>query len=161
MISLLDSGANIIIDDDINQQSLIHKLVIHGGKLPRDRPSQLTASSYALSSSSSGNNSTLSEDISLICLILENIPQSLYATVSTRDSFGKRPLHYSSLCGFSEITNLLLEFLISRTEQLPPLQGFNDPSWFDNDGFTPLLYAASRGHAAVLNCFINAGISGM
>ncbi|CAB4400624.1 unnamed protein product [Rhizophagus irregularis] len=170
---LLNSGASIHEDEDINERSLIHKLVIHGGKLPKDKSSPTNSNVIGLEGSqmtyfatvfhmqkdfksiySKTNN--VSEDVSLISWILEHIPQIENSKVSFRDAFGRSPLHYAAINGFENCTKILLEFLI-RTEQFPLQQGFNDPSWFDNDGFTPLLYAVLCGHTTVVNCIIKAG----
>ncbi|CAI2163526.1 15600_t:CDS:10 [Funneliformis geosporum] len=167
---LLESGASIADDYDINERSMIHKLAINGGKLPLDNSSSLTSTSC--SPINNGNSSegqmiysvttfqmqnfqseVVCEDINLISWILEYIPQAEYSNVSSADAFGRRPLHYAAINGFEKITGLLLEFVI-RTGQFSLEQGFSDPSWFDNDGFTPLFYAIRRGHTKVVDCII-------
>ncbi|CAB4416918.1 unnamed protein product [Rhizophagus irregularis] len=170
---LLNSGASIHEDEDINERSLIHKLVIHGGKLPKDKSSPTNSNVIGLEGSQMTYFATVfhmqkdfksiyyktnnvSEDVSLISWILEHIPQIENSKVSFRDAFGRSPLHYAAINGFENCTKILLEFLI-RTEQFPLQQGFNDPSWFDNDGFTPLLYAVLCGHTTVVNCIIKVG----
>ncbi|CAG8559760.1 16394_t:CDS:10 [Funneliformis mosseae] len=160
--------SDIADDYDINERSLIHKLVINGGKLPSDNSSSLTSCSPINNGNSSGGQMIYSittfqvqncqsqvvcEDINLISWIFENIPQAEYSKVSSTDAFGRRPLHYAAINGFEKITGLLLGFVI-RTGQFSLQQGFSDPSWFDNDGFTPLFYAIIRGHTKVVNCII-------
>lgn len=169
---LLNSGASIHEDEDINERSLIHKLVIYGGKLPKDKSSPTNSNVFGLEASQMTYFATafhmrkdfksinykinkVSEDVSLISWILEHIPQTEYSKISFRDAFGRSPLHYAAINGFENCTKILLEFLI-RTGQFP-LQGFNDPSWFDNDGFTPLLYAVLCGHTTVVNYIIKVG----
>jgi glycerophosphodiester phosphodiesterase len=174
---LLNSGASIYEDEDINERSLIHKLVIHGGKLPEDNlttshisptnsnvigleGSQMTYFATAFQMGKDPKSiyykNNFNEDVSLISWILENIPQTEYSKVSFKDAFGRRPLHYAAINGFEKYTKILLEFLI-KTGQFPLQQGFNDLSWFDNDGFTPLLYAVLCGHTTVVNCIIKVG----
>jgi len=48
---LLNSGASIQEDEDINERSLIHKLVIHGGKLPKDKSSSMKSNIIGLEGS--------------------------------------------------------------------------------------------------------------
>ncbi|GBC00079.1 hypothetical protein RclHR1_03740003 [Rhizophagus clarus] len=178
---LLNSGASIHDDENINERSLIHKLVIYGGELPKDESSpsatphnssmnsnfislegsQITYFATAFQTQKDSKNIRFntnndSEDISLLSWILENIPQTEYSKVSFKDAFGRKPLHYAAVKGFEKSTKILLEFLI-RTGQYSLQQGFNDPSWFDNDGFTPLLYAVLCGHTSVVNCIIKVG----
>lgn len=170
---LLNSGASIQEDEDINERTLIHKLVIHGSKLPKDKSSptnsnviglegsQMTYFATAFQSRKDSKSiyyrtNNASEDVGLMSWILEHIPQTEYSKVSLRDAFGRKPLHYAAVNGFENYTKILLEFLV-RTEQFPLQQGFNDPSWFDNDGFTPLLYAVFCGHTTVVNCIIKVG----
>ncbi|RIA99322.1 Glycerophosphoryl diester phosphodiesterase family-domain-containing protein [Glomus cerebriforme] len=180
---LLKSGASIVDDDDINERSLIHKLMIHGGRLPKDKSSPLTTPSSSPTNSvigpeglqitqitystetfltqkdsknDDGRTNNICEDTSLISLILENVPETEYSKVLLKDVFGRRPLHYAAINGFEKSTKILLEFLI-KTDQFPSQQGFSDPSWFDNDGLTPLLCAVLRGHTTVVNCIIKVG----
>lgn len=165
---LLHSGASIIDNDDINGRSLIHHLVINNGKLPRDTsPGSPTTSNMMsteglqmtyfttafLTQKNSKSDDGKFEDTSLISWILESIPQTDHSKISFRDAFGRSPLHYAAIKGFEKLSQILLEFLI-KTGQFSLQQGFNDPTWFDNDGFTPLLYAVLRGHTTVVNCII-------
>lgn len=160
---LLESGASIVDDYDINGRSLIHQLVIHGGKLPRDNSnngvegSQITYS-ITFPMQNNQNDNRICEDISLISWILENIPQAEYSKVLSKDAFERRPLHYAAIGGFGKITKILLDFCIIRTEQFSE---FSDTFWFDNDGFTPLSYAITRGNAEVVNCILEVRNNGI
>ncbi|RHZ57154.1 hypothetical protein Glove_393g44 [Diversispora epigaea] len=129
--SLLKIAPNIIIMDDINGRTLIHKLSIFGGSLPPGK-----------TSFSNVEDSTI--------LVLENLDHSVTSKVSTPDVFGRHPLHYSAANGMARITTVLIDHLISNGQ----ISGFDDPLWCDSDGYTPLLYAVSRGHTKIVDSIL-------
>ncbi|CAG8500548.1 1090_t:CDS:10, partial [Acaulospora colombiana] len=163
---LLKSGAGIIDEEEINQRSLVHKLAMHGRCLPAEKGFQLNDltsdmrySHTSLSFTNKRENcvenvSDISvpdaDDPEIISIILEHLPPTECFQASMPDVFGRRPLHYSAMNGFLRITKILLEYLI-KTKQLDK---FEDPAWFDNDGYTPFFYAVSRGHTKVVECII-------
>ncbi|ORZ14419.1 Glycerophosphoryl diester phosphodiesterase family-domain-containing protein [Lobosporangium transversale] len=102
--------------------------------------------------------SVVRDDPTTITFILQQLSScaqqnSLCTLKSTADIFGRRPLHYAAMHGFPNIARALLQDLKGSGEFVD----FSDPYWFDTDGFTPLIYAVSRGQAEVLKVLIEEG----
>ncbi|OCF61664.1 cyclin-dependent protein kinase inhibitor [Kwoniella mangroviensis CBS 10435] len=57
------------------------------------------------------------------------------------DAYDRRPIHYASMHGHSEIVS----FLLSQSV---------DPSATDKDGYTPLMHAITQGHLEVVRIFV-------
>ncbi|CAG8636760.1 20592_t:CDS:10 [Dentiscutata erythropus] len=149
---LLESGANIHDEEDINERSLIHKLVIHGGILPKGNVTTPPISSSISSSVSSPI--LIPDDPRIIACILDHHPSDSQAL--SLDVYGKSPLHYAAIKGLVQITQTLLEFL-KRTGQFSLEAGFNDRVWFDGDGYSPLFYATLKNNVQLVDCIIRIG----
>ncbi|CAG8676126.1 23030_t:CDS:2 [Cetraspora pellucida] len=145
---LILSGVNILEEKDINKRSLIHKLVINGGILPRGNVTTSPATSPTL------NNSSSSDYPRIISCILEHLPEHTH--VFSLDIYGKNPLHYAASKGFVQITKTLLEYLM-RVEQFSLEMAFNDNVWFDDNGYTPLFYATLNNKVEIIDCIMETG----
>lgn len=159
-ISLIMSfGAGTLLAN-VNEQTVLHKLAIEGGTFAKTQDADNTPpSSHAHHPRpAEGMPVTPRDDPTLITFILKELSSyalqdSLCTLKSTADIFGRRPLHYAAMHGFPNIAKALINDLKASGEFVD----FSNPYWFDTDGFTPLIYAVSRGQAAVLQILIEEG----
>lgn len=153
---LISSGATLSSMDDINQRTLLHKLVISGGiltdlkSIPRiinsPSPTSPTLPCYP-----SVDNPVL---ISFLLERLEEIaPDHLKTVLFGRDIFGRKPIHYAAIQGSQEIARTLLQSMRKHCT----LDGCANANWLDHDGFSPFFYAVLKGHAGVLQVLIEEG----
>ena len=159
--------------DDINQRNCLHRLVIHIGRsksTPPDTVQQDAANGgkpktvvnhYATQfltpatspmpaprASSTNEARPLEADdtrVQLLAYLLDNLPPSQRPALSSRDSFGRMPLHYAAQFGFV----VVCETIISRMQlwgQYNVENGVDSPEWQDSEGFTPLHLSVIGGH---------------
>ncbi|KAK9764489.1 Glycerophosphocholine phosphodiesterase [Basidiobolus ranarum] len=177
---ILENGLfDIESTKDVNERSLIHKLVINGGVLkskeeipfpesPNRKPQQdyfslLKASSYIVRSPllpptapSSPKPIDSSDDPTLLSIIFEYLPKNIL--YKHPDIFGRHPLHYATLNGYPKITECLVNCLLD-TDLFVNGNGFRDDLWYDHEGFNPLFYAVINGHAEIVRMLIEGGHS--
>ncbi|OAQ36590.1 SPX-domain-containing protein [Linnemannia elongata AG-77] len=152
LIMSLGAGALMV---NVNEQTVLHKLSIDGGAFAHTHdsvsgPLGIVADHH--------HQPAPKDDPTLITFILQQLScntqvEALCNLNSTADIFGRRPLHYAAMHGYSNITRALLKDLKASGEFVD----FSSPYWFDTDGFTPLIYAVSRGHADVMKVLIEEG----
>ncbi|CAK7273462.1 Glycerophosphocholine phosphodiesterase [Sporothrix epigloea] len=159
--------------DHVSQRNCIHRLVIHIGRsksIPPDAVQQDQGSSakhkthlthYATqfltpatspmpipraSSTNEGRPLEASDTrVQLLTFLLDNLTPSQRPSLSTRDSFGRMPLHYAAQFGFV----VVCETIISRMQlwgQYNVEKGIDSPGWQDKEGFTPLHLSVIGGH---------------
>lgn len=138
---------------NVNEQTVLHKLSIDGGAFAQTQ--EPVSGAFG---STADHQPVPKDDPTLITFILQQLSsntqlESLCALNSTADIFGRRPLHYAAMHGYPNITRALLKDLKTSGEFID----FSNPYWFDTDGFTPLIYAVSRGHHAVMKVLIEEG----
>jgi len=145
---------------NVNEQTVLHKLAIEGGTFSKSSDSERRPSFGSLLTEKTPQIAvkTPMDDPTLISFILNQISSyaatdSLCALKSTADIFGRRPLHYAAMHGYTNITRALLTDLKSSGEFVD----FSSPYWLDTDGFSPLIYAVTRGQAGVLQILIEEG----
>ncbi|CAG8538168.1 891_t:CDS:2, partial [Paraglomus occultum] len=173
---LVEFGAPLMDADDINERSIIHKLVIHGGILHTGRasptiknaitPDQLLSLSrspvdnnfrnVANGDSGSFTSDADQDDPEIISIILEGLKGNQVLQSNTKDTSGRRPLHYAMANGYVKIIQVLLEHL-TKTEQFSLHHDHNDDTWFDNDGYTPFFYGILHGRTEAVKCMIDMG----
>lgn len=139
---------------NVNEQTVLHKLSIDGGAFAHTHDSV----SGPLGIVDHHHQPAPKDDPTLITFILQQLScntqvEALCNLNSTADIFGRRPLHYAAMHGYPNITRALLKDLKASGEFVD----FSSPYWFDTDGFTPLIYAVSRGHADVMKVLIEEG----
>lgn len=138
---------------NVNEQTVLHKLSIDGGVF-----AQTQESVSGPSGTIADRQPAPKDDPTLITFILQQLScntqmEAICNLNSTADIFGRRPLHYAAMHGYPNIAKALLRDLKTSGEFVD----FSSPYWFDTDGFTPLIYAVSRGHAAVVKVLIEEG----
>ncbi|KAF9912886.1 Glycerophosphocholine phosphodiesterase [Linnemannia zychae] len=152
-ISLIMSlGAGTLMVN-VNEQTVLHKLSIDGGAFANTQESEPGPFGITVE-----RQAVPKDDPTLITFILEQLScntklEALCNLNSTADIFGRRPLHYAAMHGYPNITRALLMDLKKSGEFVD----FSSPYWFDTDGFTPLIYAVSRGHSEVMRVLIEEG----
>ncbi|CAK7225794.1 Glycerophosphocholine phosphodiesterase [Sporothrix bragantina] len=170
---LLNHVQSLNEPDDINQRNCIHRLVIHIGRsksAPPDTVQQETANGgkpkthvnhYATqfltpatspmpvprASSTNEARPLAANDtrVQLLTFLLDNLTPSQRPSLSTRDSFGRVPLHYAAQFGFV----VVCETIIKRMQiwgQYDVDNGIDSPKWQDHEGFTPLHLSVIGGH---------------
>ncbi|KAF9925244.1 Glycerophosphocholine phosphodiesterase [Linnemannia zychae] len=138
---------------NVNEQTVLHKLAIEGGSFANTQESGNVSLDIV-----NEHQPVPKDDPTLITFILEQLAcntqlEALCNLNSTADIFGRRPIHYAAMHGYPNITMALLKDLKKSGEFVD----FSNPYWFDTDGFTPLIYAVSRGHANVVKVLIEEG----
>ncbi|KAF9907194.1 Glycerophosphocholine phosphodiesterase, partial [Lobosporangium transversale] len=141
---------------NVNEQTVLHRLTIEGGTFTK--ASDIEDDQSMSKQHEHKEISVVRDDPTTITFILQQLSScaqqnSLCTLKSTADIFGRRPLHYAAMHGFPNIARALLQDLKGSGEFVD----FSDPYWFDTDGFTPLIYAVSRGQAEVLKVLIEEG----
>ncbi|KAG0246874.1 Glycerophosphoryl diester phosphodiesterase family-domain-containing protein [Mortierella sp. GBAus27b] len=156
---ILSFGAGSLLAN-VNDQTVLHRLAIEGGIFTKAVESNQNSDKSQLTAETSTQpqSPVQRDDPKLISFILKQLSlatkqDSLATLKSTADIFGRRPLHYAAMHGYPEITKALINDLKASGEFID----FSDPYWFDTDGFTPLIYAVSRGHAGVVKVLIEEG----
>ncbi|KAF9579983.1 Glycerophosphocholine phosphodiesterase, partial [Lunasporangiospora selenospora] len=147
---------------NVNEQTILHKLAIDGGAVTKF-DTDLNTSTSTLADQNNGEAEKSSaesskDDPTLITFILQQLStraaqDSLCTLKSTPDIFGRRPLHYAAMYGYPNVARALMHDLKASGEFID----FANPYWLDTDGFTPLIYAVSRGQAAVLQVLMEEG----
>ncbi|KAG0363032.1 Glycerophosphoryl diester phosphodiesterase family-domain-containing protein [Gamsiella multidivaricata] len=155
---IMSFGAGTLMVN-VNEQTVLHRLAIEGGSFTKTTETSDNISEVQANGSKHHHQApVLRDDPELIVFILKQLStcaqqDPLCTLKSTGDIYGRRPLHYAAMHGFPNITRALINDLKSSGEFI----SFSDPYWFDTDGFTPLIYAVSRGKASVLEILVEEG----
>lgn len=155
--------------DDINERNCIHRLVIHIGrtKIASTRENEAPAypfpsgNHYAsqyitpATSPSLPPNSRLKETqlldkndeaVQILMYLLEKIREDQRPALSSRDSFGRLPLHYAAQFGFVVVCQIIMAKM-QEWGQFNVEEGIDAPDWQDKEGNAPLHLAVIGGHA--------------
>ncbi|KAI1316506.1 Glycerophosphocholine phosphodiesterase [Mortierella claussenii] len=155
---IMSFGAGTLMVN-VSEQTVLHRLTIKGGSFTRSVDAgESTVVAHQNGTQASEHQSAPQDDPTLIAFILQQLSQytqkdSICALKSTADIFGRRPLHYAAMYGFPNIAKVLIQDLKASGEFVD----FSDAYWFDTDGFTPLIYAVSRGQAGALKVLVEEG----
>ncbi|KAF9972975.1 Glycerophosphocholine phosphodiesterase [Actinomortierella ambigua] len=153
---LMKFGAGGLIVN-VNEQTILHKLAMEGGHLGLTHDDLEVLPGI----DQHGHKEKVTfkdDDPTLIEFILKELSSSAYTDTictlkATADISGRRPLHYAAMNGYPRIANALLKDLQESGEFVD----FSCPYWLDSDGFSPVIYAVTRGHAKVLEVLIDQG----
>ncbi|KAJ3145128.1 Glycerophosphocholine phosphodiesterase [Geranomyces variabilis] len=119
------------LETDLNQRSIIHRLVILGASLKSKNGTQTPSVIDK-------------DDPTLLKYVLERVSKDVAeSAMRVTDFLGRTPLHYTALYGLARTANALLGFL---PEGPINLKGH----WLDDDGHSPLFYAVVRGFVDVV-----------
>lgn len=137
---LLDEGATIDGAGDVNQQSLVCKLVIGGGVYASDvfKNSAITARSAAVAS----------DTVEIIQLILDHIKDDSILEVA--DAFGRTALHYAAIKGHATIARFIVQRL--KASRWGCTSGnIIGSTKLDSECHTALFYAVVGGHTDIVD----------
>jgi ankyrin repeat protein len=149
---LVDSKANVSGVDDVNERTLIHKIVLCGGQLdcydPRPSPTSLPSTP-----SSNGNE--------LLKFLLDASP-SASSCLTVADIFGRIPLHYAAMNGYADMARVLVEKHREMQHRATPdfesefvKCRAHGASWLDYEGHSPLFYAVIYGFTDVVAALLD------
>ena len=83
--------------------------------------------------------------VQMLIFLLDNLTKGQRHSLSTRDSFGRMPLHYAAQFGFV----IVCRTIISRMQawgQFNVENGIDAPEWQDKEGYAPLHLSVISGH---------------
>ncbi|KAI9190800.1 Glycerophosphoryl diester phosphodiesterase family-domain-containing protein [Polychytrium aggregatum] len=142
---LLQKGGSVAPEaGDVNERTLVHRLVVHGGVLATERHSSRHRG----------------DETGLIETVLNTSTEAVEALFQV-DGFGRTPLHYSTLLNLPRTAKLILERMRTHRARQVAASPILDPSnlidlkWCDYDGQTPVFYAVVKGHAEVLKALVD------
>ncbi|KAK1761443.1 Glycerophosphodiester phosphodiesterase GDE1 [Echria macrotheca] len=169
---LLDRITSLDEPDDINERNCIHRLVIHIGRTktassnraesePSSYPFPGTTQQYAqhyLTPATSPlaaprasylkETSLLSQDdeaVQILLYLLDNLKPAHRKAISSKDVFGRIPLHYAAQFGFVIVCQILMRKM-QEWGQFNVENGIDAPEWQDKDGNAPLHLSVMGGH---------------
>ncbi|KAI3637904.1 hypothetical protein MIR68_004553 [Amoeboaphelidium protococcarum] len=122
--------------DSVKEQNFIHHYVQRQGDFGQIMK-DLTLADSDLSTTSAD------KDSDQVLRVLLSSTKDLKSLLMKQDYDGKLPLHYCALNNSKLIMKVLLEFYLPFWSELEQI-------WYDNDGFTPIIYAVIKGHSEVV-----------
>lgn len=156
-------------EDDINKRNCIHRLVISIGRsktgessgpdqtvqqatkdmsrflVPAAPPHRVPAS-WTTPESESATLLTKNDDsVRLLEYLLDRLQPRQRASLQSRDSYGRLPLHYAAQYGFVVICQVVIKYM-QTWGQFNVTDGIDGPYWQDNEGYAPLHLAVIGGH---------------
>jgi glycerophosphodiester phosphodiesterase len=170
---LLENITSLDEPDDINERTCIHRLVIHIGRTksvssmndddsnPATYPNLPGAVQYAqnyLTPAASPlpaprvcglKESDLlaknDEAVQMLIYLLEALKPSHRAALTTKDGFGRIPLHYAAQFGFVVMCQILMKKM-QEWGQFNVEHGIDAPEWQDKEGNAPVHLSVLGGH---------------
>lgn len=159
--------------DDINQRNCIHRLVIHIGRsrtaslklkqtdtepgslafpgtahyaqpylTPATSPLPLPRTTNLKESNLLGKDD---EAVQTLLYVLDKLQPHQRQALSSRDAFGRLPLHYAAQFGFVVVCQILMKAM-QDWGQFNVENGIDAPEWQDKDGNAPLHLSVIGGH---------------
>ncbi|KAF1951416.1 GDPD-domain-containing protein [Byssothecium circinans] len=177
--ALLPEIPSLEDDDDINKRNCIHRLVINIGRVnsgealkaeggpllqtstepnfitPAAAPSGRPWTSKTTEEESTKLLSKNDELVQLLAYLLDELPESLRASLSSRDAYGRLPLHYAAQYGFVVICQTVISHM-QTWGQFNVENGIDSVGWHDLDGCSPLHLAVSGGHKCTTKALLEA-----
>jgi glycerophosphodiester phosphodiesterase len=174
---LLDQITSLVIEDDINERSFIHKLIIvQGRRICKTKDGQLGGSPLAQemfitpaaapSTSFSLGNPALdfglrkrddySEDSpAALKFLLSNLKPELRNTLCHIDVHKRLPLHYAAEYGLEKCAQVVISHMLAWN-QLSLSDLLESPRFEDVDGFTPVHLCIKHKYPVTLGVMLRA-----
>ena len=95
------------------------------------------------------------DDIAILQIILEHIPEKLRSGLVARDYNGRRPLHYAALYGSYKACEVIAQCMRDWNLLADPVQ-WDESVWEDSEGLTPLHLAVIGNHRITLITLLDA-----
>ncbi|ORY85666.1 Glycerophosphoryl diester phosphodiesterase family-domain-containing protein [Protomyces lactucae-debilis] len=173
----LDRMTSLIIQDDINERNVIHKLIIvQGRRICKTKDGQLGGSPLAQEMfitpaiAPSGNlslgNAALdfgsrtrddySEDSpAALKFLLSNMKASMRSTLVHLDAHHRSPLHYVAEYGLEKCAQVVISYMLAWN-QLSASDLLEAPRFEDADGYTPIHLCVKHKYPITLGVMLRA-----
>lgn len=176
---LLPDIASLEEEDDINKRNCIHRLVINIGRsksdesggvngtsrqttnepshfivpaaLPNRIPPPCTTTEHESANLLTKND----ESVRLLIYLLDRLQPRQRASLASRDSYGRLPLHYAAQYGFVVICQVVMKHM-QDWGQFDITNGIDAPYWQDTEGYAPLHLAVIGGHPLTTKALLQA-----
>lgn len=163
--------------DDINERNCIHRLVIHIGRTKSGNARDSDAPAYpfpagnhyasqyitpAASPSASPDSRHVKETnlldkndeaVQVLIYLLDRLTEDQRPALSTRDSFGRLPLHYAAQFGFVVVCQIIMAKM-QEWGQFNVEDGIDAEDWQDKEGNAPLHLAVIGGHPLTIQALL-------
>lgn len=173
ILAELDS---LTTDDDINERSVIHKLIIvqgrkicktkdgrHGSPLaeemwitPAIAPApKLSIGNPALDFGTRTRDDVTEDNPAALKFLLENMSESLHNYLVSRDAHGRLPLHYAAEYGLEKCCQVIVSYML-HWSFLKPGELLEDSRFADSDGLTPIHLCVKYRYPVTLHVLLRA-----
>lgn len=163
--------------DDINERNCIHRLVIHIGRTKSANARESESPAYpfpagnhyasqyitpAASPSASPDSRHVKETnlldkndeaVQVLIYLLDRLSEDQRPALSTRDSFGRLPLHYAAQFGFVVVCQIIMAKM-QEWGQFNVEDGIDAEDWQDKEGNAPLHLAVIGGHPLTIQALL-------
>ncbi|KAK7707020.1 Glycerophosphocholine phosphodiesterase [Diaporthe eres] len=163
--------------DDINERNCIHRLVIHIGRTKSANARESDSPAYpfpagnhyasqyitpAASPSASPDSRHVKETnlldkndeaVQVLIFLLDRLSEDQRPALSTRDSFGRLPLHYAAQFGFVVVCQIIMAKM-QEWGQFNVEEGIDAEDWQDKEGNAPLHLAVIGGHPLTIQALL-------
>lgn len=163
--------------DDINERNCIHRLVIHIGRTKSANARESDSPAYpfpagnhyasqyitpAASPSASPDSRHVKETklldkndeaVQVLIFLLDRLSEDQRPALSTRDSFGRLPLHYAAQFGFVVVCQIIMAKM-QEWGQFNVEDGIDAEDWQDKEGNAPLHLAVIGGHPLTIQALL-------
>lgn len=158
--------------DDLYERNILHKYIINFGRtkalsIPTTPDSEHADEGFFITpavSSRAGSPTRLGrsvkpkeqlDDITILHVLLEDIPAELRMSLIARDFDGRMPIHYSAFYGLYKACESLAKYMRHWGLAPDPLR-WDEEKWQDSDGLTPLHLAIMGSHRLTLKALLDA-----
>jgi glycerophosphodiester phosphodiesterase len=160
--------------NDINGRNCLHRLVVSIGRAksgPRANFAIVPESDHmkfltpavtpplgpALSKlkESSSLLSIDDESVKLLVYVLNSLEPHQRASLKSKDTYGRLPLHYAAQFGFVVICELVMKYM-QDWGQFNVEHGIDAPEWQDSEGLAPLHLSVIGGHPLTTQALLKA-----
>ncbi|KAI0025720.1 Glycerophosphoryl diester phosphodiesterase family-domain-containing protein [Xylariomycetidae sp. FL0641] len=93
------------------------------------------------------------ELVQALCCLLDSLKPEQRSALSSKDSFGRIPLHYAAQYGFVVLCQIIMAKM-QEWGQFNVENGFDAPEWQDKEGNAPLHLAVMGGHPLATKCLL-------
>lgn len=169
--------------DDINKRNCIHRLVITIGRArtgdpessetqispppaepnfitPATAPNRLPLLSGTAENNSNGLLSDTDKTLQLLGYLLDHLQPYQRASLQSRDTYGRLPLHYAAQYGFVVVCQTIIKHM-KAWGQFDISKGLDSPAWQDTEGYAPIHLAVIGGHPLATQTLLEAGVAGL
>lgn len=175
---LLRNVNSIDEDDEINKRNCLHRMIIAVGRARHNHAAQrdgsntspiieamqivpaeapvLELASYGLKEIDSSQLPDGGDDAAeIVEFLVDELSERQQASVASRDSFGRTPLHYAAKYGFVKVSAILMGRML-QWKLLDLCHGLDSKDWSDLEGHTPLHLSVMGGWRLTTETLLNA-----